>query len=116
MVVSEDSVDTASKFASKLARFELLSKRTLPFRHPDFSDDQIRQLTDITRSYRSSSSVGSKRSTSRPPSGCSSPILSPTVQRLRSEGFPPLARCGSDPLLHGAPPPAARHEHRLSPR
>ncbi|XP_050717643.1 uncharacterized protein LOC126999281 [Eriocheir sinensis] len=78
-------------------------KRNLPFRHPDFSDDQIRQLTDIGRSYRSSSSVASKRSTSRPPSGCSSPILSPTIQRLRTEGFPPLARCGSDPLLHGAP-------------
>ncbi|KAK3866107.1 hypothetical protein Pcinc_028337 [Petrolisthes cinctipes] len=80
-------------------------KRNLPFRHPDFSDDQIRQLTAITRTYKSSSSVASRRSTSRPHSGCSSPILSPTIQRLRTEGFPPLARCGSDPLLHGAPPP-----------
>ncbi|KAK4307446.1 hypothetical protein Pmani_020791 [Petrolisthes manimaculis] len=81
-------------------------KRNLPFRHPDFSDDQIRQLTDITsRTYKSSSSVASRRSTSRPHSGCSSPILSPSIQRLRTEGFPPLARCGSDPLLHGAPPP-----------
>ncbi|XP_047487931.1 uncharacterized protein LOC125038497 [Penaeus chinensis] len=82
---------------------ESFRKRNLPFRHPDFSDDQIRQLTEIARSYKSSSSVASKRSTSRPPSGCSSPILSPTIQRLRAEGFPPLARCGSDPLLHGAP-------------
>ncbi|XP_071521208.1 uncharacterized protein [Panulirus ornatus] len=93
MVVSQDSVDAASKFASKLARFELLSKRNLPFRHPDFSDDQIRQLTDIARSYKSSSSVASKRSTSRPHSGCSSPILSPTIQRLRAEGFPAAGPC-----------------------
>ncbi|XP_071521209.1 uncharacterized protein [Panulirus ornatus] len=68
-------------------------KRNLPFRHPDFSDDQIRQLTDIARSYKSSSSVASKRSTSRPHSGCSSPILSPTIQRLRAEGFPAAGPC-----------------------
>nr|XP_045595894.1 uncharacterized protein LOC123756695 isoform X1 [Procambarus clarkii] len=113
MVVSQDSVDAASKFASKLARFELLSKRNLPFRHPDFSDDQIRQLTDIARSYRSTSSVASKRSSSRPHSGCSSPILSPTIQRLRADGFPALARCGSDPLLHAAPPQHAMNTGSL---
>ncbi|XP_069952598.1 uncharacterized protein [Cherax quadricarinatus] len=88
-------------------------KRTLPFRHPDFSDDQIRQLTDIARSYKSTSSVASKRSSSRPHSGCSSPILSPTIQRLRAEGFPPLARCGSDPLLHAAPPQHAMNTGSL---
>ncbi|KAF2346830.1 hypothetical protein FHG87_022415, partial [Trinorchestia longiramus] len=53
-------------------------RRALPFRHPDFSDDQIRQLTAL--SHRPSHSAPSHRSHSRPHSRCSSPILSPTIQ------------------------------------